>query len=109
MDFETVERIAALFGSLGHPTRVLIVREISAEPLKVTVIAERLGIAQSSASQHLAILERVGLVKATRVGTCRLYGIRGPRVAKLLETIAEFCEVHGLRGLPEALKADIDA
>ncbi len=106
MDRDTVDRIAALFGALGNPIRVLIVKEISAEPLKVTAIAERLHIAQSSASQHLAVLERVGLIKATPVGTSRLYGIRGPRVAKLLETVAEFCEVHGLRGLPEEIVSD---
>lgn len=100
MDSETIERIAALFGALAHPTRVLIVKEISEEPLKVTTIAERLSIAQSSASQHLAVLERVGLIKATRIGTSRFYGIRGPRVAKLLETMNEFCEIHGLRGVP---------
>ncbi len=108
MDSETTERIAALFGALGNPTRVLIVREIAQEPLRVTTIAERLNIAQSSASQHLAILERSGLIKATRMGTSRLYGIRGPRVAKLLETVAEFCEIHGLRGLPEALPRQND-
>lgn len=105
----TVERISALFGALSNPTRVLIVHEIVKEPLSVTAVTERLKIGQSSASQHLAQLERVGLIKATRYGTSRIYEAKGPRVAKILQLAREFCEVHGLQGFPEELESEENA
>jgi DNA-binding transcriptional ArsR family regulator len=100
MEEDVLLRISALFAALGNPVRVRIVQELSVEPQMVTVLAEKLGIGQPNASQHLAVLERVGLISVKAVGTSRVYGIRGPRVARLLETVSEFCEVHGLKGLP---------
>ncbi|MBI1333777.1 MAG: winged helix-turn-helix transcriptional regulator [Armatimonadetes bacterium] len=108
MNTETVERVASLFGALSNPTRILIVREIIKEPLNVTAVTERLQIGQSSASQHLAVLERVGLIKVTRSGTSRIYEVRGPRVAKMVDTAEEFCIVHGLRGVPDATEMPED-
>ncbi len=96
-----VDRMAAIFGALSHATRVEIVRAISDGPKGVNAIAKATGISQSSASQHLAILERVGLVKVEKRGTSRIYSIRGPRVARLIDTLTEFCDIHGLRGFPD--------
>lgn len=93
--------MAAIFGALSNPTRLHIVNELSDGPLKVTALADRIGIGQSSASQHLAVLERAGLLKATPIGAGRHYGVRGPRVVQLLHTMEEFCTIHGLAGMPE--------
>lgn len=101
MEDDILLRASSLFSALGNPVRLRIVQELALGPLMVTVLAARLGIGQSNASQHLAVLERAGLIKVAPAGTSRVYSLRGPRVAKLLETMSEFCEVHGLRGVPE--------
>lgn len=100
MEDDVLLRASSLFSALGNPIRLRIVQELAVGPLMVTVLAARLGIGQPNASQHLAVLERAGLIKATSAGTSRLYSLRGPRVTRLLETMSEFCEVHGLRGAP---------
>ena len=70
------------------------------QELSVGEIALALDLAQSSASQHLAALLRSGVLDVTPRGTSRLYRVRGPRIAKILELIREFCEVQGLKGEP---------
>jgi DNA-binding transcriptional ArsR family regulator len=101
MEDEILLRSSSLFSALGSPVRLKIVQELAGEPLMVTVLASKLGIGQPNASQHLAVLERAGLIQAKASGTSRVYSLRGPRVAQLLATMAEFCEVHGLRGVPD--------
>ncbi|MBS1717581.1 MAG: winged helix-turn-helix transcriptional regulator [Armatimonadetes bacterium] len=101
MDTGTVDRMAALFGAMGNPTRVQIMTLLSAKPMSVNCVAQELAIGQPNASQHLAILERVGLLKVTKDGAKRIYELRGPRVRQILETLKEFCDIHGLKGMPE--------
>lgn len=101
MDRGTVVRAAALFGALGHPLRVRIVSLVVDRERSVGEIAAALDMPQSTASQHLSVLTRVGLLAVSPKGTTRLYRARGPRVAKVLELVGEFCAVHGLQGEPE--------
>lgn len=101
MEDAVLIRASSLFSALGNPVRLRIVQELASGPLMVTAIAMKLGVGQPNASQHLAVLERAGLIQVKASGTSRVYGLRGPRVAQLLATMAEFCEVHGLRGVPD--------
>lgn len=96
MEDPKAKRIAQLFGGLSHPTRLRIVRLLTDAPMNVSALSQRLAIGQPSVSQHLAVLEKLGLVKAERSGTSRIYDLRGPRVAALVQTLDEFCVVHGL-------------
>ena len=73
---------------------------LTACEMSVGEIAGRIQIAQSSASQHLAVLQRAGLISHRAQGTMHLYHLRGPRVPKILMLIEEFCQVHGLEGYP---------
>ncbi|MBS1705040.1 MAG: helix-turn-helix transcriptional regulator [Armatimonadetes bacterium] len=91
------EALSAIFGALANPTRIAIVNCLLAGPLKVTDIASQLEISQPGASQHLATLERVGLLHSVKSGTSRLYQLKGPRVAVILQTAQEFCRIHQLR------------
>jgi DNA-binding transcriptional ArsR family regulator len=47
---------AALFRSLGDPTRLAIVRRLAVGPARVTDLVEAVGLAQSTVSKHLACL-----------------------------------------------------
>jgi DNA-binding transcriptional ArsR family regulator len=63
------------FQALADPTRRAIVERLSLGPASVTDIARPLPMSLPAVSQHLAVLERSGLVvseKAGRVRTCRI-------------------------------------
>lgn len=101
MDEPTKIRSAAVCAALGHPTRISIVEVLGDRKMSVSDISSALGLAQSSASQHLAALYRSGVLQVTPKGTSRLYHVRGPRIAKALAQIEEFCQVQGLQGVPD--------
>ena len=94
------ERASALFAALAHPTRLRIVEFLIASGGEKTVgeIVAALGLQQSGTSQHLAVLTRAGVLVVEPRGASRLYRVRGPRIARILGLIEEFCTVHSLYG-----------
>jgi ArsR family transcriptional regulator, cadmium/lead-responsive transcriptional repressor len=74
----------ALFGSLADPTRLAIVQELAAGPARVVDLTGRLGLAQSTVSQHLACLRDCGLVAARPVGRSSVYALAQPALSDLL-------------------------
>lgn len=98
-------RVTILFGALANETRIRMIQTLVEGPKSVGDLARELGIQQSSASQHLAILTRSGVLTVVRNGSFRVYSLRGPRIPKILEIIEEFCEVHRLGGI-EPLDVD---
>lgn len=94
-------RSAALFGSLSHPLRLRIVALLEDKELSVGEIVEKLGVPQSSVSQHLASLLRSGVLAVDQRKTSRFYRVRGPRMTKLVGLMFDFCEAQGLRGDPD--------
>ncbi len=68
-------KIDRVFHALGDPTRRALVRQLSAGPVSVSVLAAPLGLTLAAIVQHLQVLQASGLVKtekAGRVRTCRL-------------------------------------
>ena len=98
MDKPIRSRVTILFSALANETRICIVEAVTEAPKTVGQIATELGIQQSSASQHLAILARAGVLKVTKQGAFRHYGLRGPRIPKILEILEDFCRVHQIYG-----------
>ena len=74
----------ALFGSLADPTRLAIVRDLAAGSARVVDLTGRLGLAQSTVSQHLACLRGCGLVFARPVGRSSVYALAQPALGDLL-------------------------
>jgi DNA-binding transcriptional ArsR family regulator len=64
-------------------------------------LAERAGIAPSTASEHLAHLVEAGFLTATRSGRNRYYALAGPVVADLLEDLASLAPGGTVRSLRE--------
>lgn len=84
-----VERIelapaAALFRSLGDPTRLAIVRRLVAGPARVTDLVDSVGLAQSTVSKHLACLRECGLVVSEPVGRASLFRLTQPALIDVL-------------------------
>lgn len=95
---DTVQRVSEIFGSLSNPVRVKILDLLTTDEFSVNEIARRLQIGQSNVSQHLKLMQQVGMLKVRKEGTTHFYGIRGPRLARILMLMDEFCETHQLYG-----------
>ncbi|MBM9519123.1 winged helix-turn-helix transcriptional regulator [Desulforhopalus vacuolatus] len=61
--------------ALSDPNRVRVVKLLQQKELCVCEIKEVLGLAQSTVSKHLKILEDAGLVERKRQGTWMIYSL----------------------------------
>ena len=86
----------AVMKALSDPNRVKIVKLLQRRVLCVCEIHEALGLAQSSASKHLRILEETGLVVSSKEGQWVNYrlsdGARSPYAASLLGNLRHWLE-----------------
>ena len=81
----SAERVAHDLKLLSDPTRVLILTELDRTPATVGEIAQRVGIAQPTASVHVRQLREAGLLTATRDGASSRYGVERARLREALE------------------------
>ncbi len=75
---------AALFRSLGDPTRLAIVRHLAAGPARVTDMVGAVGLTQSTVSKHLGCLKDCGLVDSEPIGRASLFRLTQPALIDLL-------------------------
>lgn len=75
---------AALFRSLGDPTRLAILRRLAGGPARVGQLVEALGLAQSTVSKHLACLRDCGLVASDAVGRASAFRLTQPALIDVL-------------------------
>ena len=89
------ERLAELARALAHPARVKILRLLAAEDecMGGELFGE-LPLAQSTISQHLAVLKDAGLVNATPLGTRMVYCIAAGPLAELSAALGGIVERH---------------
>lgn len=87
-----VELVAKYFRALGDPTRLRIIELIQPGELPVGAIVERLGLAQSQVSNHLACLRWCGFVETRREHRTVFYRLADDRVAGLVATARELLE-----------------
>lgn len=96
-DYSTImemKEASAGFAVLAQETRLSLVRLLSergAAGLAAGDIAGRLGVAPSSLSFHLGLLEQAGLIQSTRVGRRIVYAVRLSGLRPLLVFLTETC------------------
>ena len=61
--------------AIAHPGRRAILSLVLARELPVSELAERVGVSQPAASQHLKVLRDAGLVRGRADGRRRLYRV----------------------------------
>ena len=88
---------AGLFRTLSHPTRLRILDALRDGELSVGGVQERLDVAQSTASQHLAALRSLDLVEARREGTSVWYRVSDKTIWDLLDLARDIYERRLLR------------
>jgi len=72
---------------LAHPTRLRMVETLLRGPITVGDLAETCGLTVPVTSGHLRLLERCGLLKATREGRHRYYSPARPCLAGLMDCV----------------------
>jgi DNA-binding transcriptional ArsR family regulator len=73
--------------ALSHGTRRAIIRLTARRQVPATELAELLGIAPATASEHLRVLRKTGLVELSAAGTWRRYRADLTRLAALLDDL----------------------
>jgi DNA-binding transcriptional ArsR family regulator len=67
--------VQAAIDAIAHPGRRAILRLVLDRELGVGELAERVGVSQPAASQHLKVLRDAGLVRGRVEGRRRLYRV----------------------------------
>src|SRR5688500_9512113 len=83
-DDEQVHRAADAFRMLADPTRIKILWALLQGESSVACLAELVGAAPTTVSQHLAKLRLAGLVRGRREGTFVHYSAASSHVRALL-------------------------
>ncbi|GIF22956.1 DNA-binding transcriptional ArsR family regulator [Actinoplanes tereljensis] len=79
-----------LLRALAHPARREILRRCWDGPVSAGALADGLGLAPASVSEHLKVLRKTGLAVLTREGTFRWYRADPDRVAALTAWLTSF-------------------
>ena len=88
---DTLRRFKAdIFQALGHPTRIAILELLGEGELSAGALIEKLGIEQSNASQHLAVLRAKQVVVNRKAGNQVFYSIRDPILSEVLRLMREY-------------------
>lgn len=95
------EMQASVLRMLAHPRRLEMLHLLADGPLEVGRIAQRLGISQPNASQHLALLRSSGLVEVERNGREIRYRLTDPEVMVACSIMRGFLErrINDLSGV----------
>ena len=103
------ERIPALLGCIGDPSRYRVLGVIAEGDYSVSEIAVRIGLSQSCTTRHLQVLQRAGVLSRTRAGKRVLFRIRqgDPELDRVLELllVRRPLEVHS-RTAPVPRRSD---
>jgi len=84
------QQLADLAKALGHPARIRILRLLLAQDTCVAgAIVGRLPLAQSTVSQHLAVLRQAGLVSVCAVGRTMCYCVDPRTLDRLRSLLAD--------------------
>jgi DNA-binding transcriptional ArsR family regulator len=73
--------------TLSDANRLLIINELAGEELSVNELAGRLGLGQSNASKHLALMRDHGLVNARKEGSMVFYRLSDPRIFEAIKLL----------------------
>jgi len=70
-----IQRLNEIFQALSDPTRRAVLKRLSRGPAPTLVLSRPFGMALPSFTQHLSMLEKIGLVKSRKAGRVRTYVI----------------------------------
>ena len=92
--------VASLLDVLGDATRLAILRHLHGGEHRVVELTEHLGLAQSTVSQHLAILRSAGLISSHSHGRANVSRIENPEAIEQVLADAKAQGIHGKETTP---------
>lgn len=96
---------AAVFAALANPTRHELMHLLCEGPQSPSDLAEALEVSRPNVSQHLAILQREGLVRRSRQNGHVLWEVVDPRLSQACHLIDEIL-AHTLAERAQALESE---
>lgn len=89
-----MEEYAELFKALAHPIRLKIACGLAKkDQCNVSLMVEKLGVAQPTVSQHLNILKNAGVITGYKNGTQICYKLTNETVKKIVALLeVELCK-----------------
>ncbi len=95
VDDPALRRGAALFHGLANRTRLAILRQLAEGELRVVDLTTTLGLAQGTASGHLACLRECGLVVGRPEGRQMFYALAHAELFALLRSAEQLLALTG--------------
>jgi DNA-binding transcriptional ArsR family regulator len=91
---------------MGDASRAAVLLELTdGRALPPTELASLAGVSRSTMSEHLAKLERAGLLVVEHGGRNRYFRLAGPQVAAAVEALATLAPRHRVRSLRQSNRA----
>ncbi|MDD4526507.1 MAG: metalloregulator ArsR/SmtB family transcription factor [Candidatus Margulisbacteria bacterium] len=84
------EELSEVLKVLGNPVRLRVLKQISGVECCVSEIEQKLNLPQSTVSQHLSVLKRMGIVKPIRQHKEVTYILVNDFVKDLLELCCKY-------------------
>ncbi len=81
------DRDSGLLKALAHPVRLKMAEGLLCNECNVNKIVDKLGLPQSTISQHLGILKSRGIVKARKEGLKTCYKVANPKVVEIVRIL----------------------
>ena len=93
------ERIySKYFKAFGEPTRIRILRLLSAAEMTVGDIVRQVGLSQPTVSRHLAILREADIVTDRRDGQQVYYSLRRETVQNCCASFCDCLDINVVKG-----------
>ncbi len=86
---DNTDHAADLLSAMANAKRLLVLCNLVENEITVGALAEKVGLSQSSLSQHLSKLRALELVKTRRDAQTIFYSCDNQNVKKLLATLSE--------------------
>ena len=79
--------LGTVFAALGDETRWSILTALGEGDASASALADRLPVSRQAIAKHLAVLEEVGLVTASRVGRELQYRVLGAQLGEVAKRL----------------------
>lgn len=87
---ETQETLATIARALGHPARISILQELgNQQSCQCGLLAETMGLAQSTVSQHLKELKNAGIIKGSIDDSRTCYCLSSEKINELMVFLSQ--------------------
>ena len=88
------DALAEILKAIAHPTRLLIVEELSKKPRCVSELTDIIGADTSTVSKHLTLMKSTGVVESSKNGNQVYYTLRVTCVLNFISCLESVIETN---------------